>query len=81
MTTGYNREEEYFQKKDKELLDALIHQTVWVIAWKSEDEIKIKGAWFHHPTEVEQRAYMMESFPEVSDWKCVEFTIKERITD
>ena len=98
MGEGYNREEEYFQKKNQELLAAIIHQTVWVIHWWGrfdDDELhtvveKIEGAWFHQPTEEEQKDFMYNKFPGEKDavesgelpyleWECLEFKVKERI--
>ena len=93
MTTGYNREEEYFKKKDQELIDAMIHQTVWIIAWDTESgDSGFEGVWYHKPSEEEQVAYLKKKFPGEFDaiedgedpyiyWNVVEFTIKERIGD
>lgn len=91
MTKGYNQEEKYFKKKDAELLEALIRQTVWVLSWKTESGDRgIEGAWFHKPREMEQLAFMKEKFPDEFDavadsgepminWECLEFTISERM--
>tara|TARA_Y100000034_G_C6833487_1_gene376444 strand:+ start:199 stop:456 length:258 start_codon:yes stop_codon:yes gene_type:complete len=84
MTTGYNAEEKYFKEKDAELLEALIHQTVWVLSWnwKNGGDHGQFGAWFHRPSEKEQEAFMREKFPVEFDnlnWEVSEFTIAESI--
>lgn len=77
------------QKKNQELLDALICQTVWAIKWKTESgDEGIHGAWLHHPSEEEQESFMKKTHSDewVDDdqfikWDCIEFTIKEKIGD
>lgn len=88
MTEGHNAEEKYFAEKDRELLDALIHQTVWVLKWNTAScDHGLIGAWFHRPTEKEQEAFMRKTFPDefgdetTVDWTVQEFDIKERIAD